>query len=115
MLKNISLVENTGTFTTRSSRLPQALERHEDGDFKPVRLTTPFFLTNQALTQLDVLKWWNERGASSLETRVNGPCQGRVENFLFSRGIMVFRCCDHELQTYKYDLYLLMQEVDGLW
>ena len=27
MLKNISLVENTGTFTTGSTRLPQALEK----------------------------------------------------------------------------------------
>ena len=73
------------------------------------------FLDEPFLTQLDVLKWWNERGANSLETRVNGPCQGTVENFLIPRGIIIFRCCDHELQTYKYDLFLLMQEVDGLW
>ena len=70
VLKNISLVENTGTFTTRSTRLrlPQSLERREDGDSKPVRLTTRLSrcCVYQALTQLDVLRWWNERGARLL-------------------------------------------------
>ena len=33
-----------------------------------------------------------ERSMSSLETRVDGPCQGTGESFWISRGIMVYRC-----------------------